>query len=57
LRTFGARLKKGFANCGDELWRNVSSHYFAHKLIPGLVAFRVNRFNIANDTGVLPSSS
>ena len=57
LRSFLTGFKERFANGGDELWRNAGSNNFIDKLVSGLISLRVNRFDVSNDSGVLPSSS
>ena len=57
LRAFGYDFVEGFADCGDELRRDVGPHHFADELIPSLIAVRVDRLNIANHARILTSAS
>jgi len=53
LWTFLYNLVESFANCSDELWRNISSHDFANKLVSCFISFWINRLGITNYSSVL----
>ena len=57
LRTFGASLEEGFADCSDVFGRNVGAHYLANEFVSGLIALRVDRLDVTHNAGVLSGTS
>jgi hypothetical protein len=53
LWTFLYNLMESLTNCSDVLRRNISSYYFADKLISCFVSFWINRLNVTNHSSVL----
>lgn len=57
LWAFGAGLEESFTNCCDVLGRYVGSYDFTDELISGLVAMRIDGFDVSDDSGVLTGTT
>lgn len=53
LRAFLASFVEGFADSSDKFRRNICSNNFIYKLVSSLIATRIDRFNVSDDSCIL----